>query len=252
MPDDIKAPSGGGPKKKMNKKTTMLLVAGGGVALIALIYVYRKQSASNASTAATTDPSIDPATGVPYSQEGGYSSPYGTTPSLYGYTDPSTGAFITGTGAGSTVTQPSTNASWAQEVEAYMQNLGYDPTAVAAALGKYLVGGTLTADQQAIVQGALGFFGNPPQGAPPISTGAGGGGGQGGGGGHHGHPGEWVPLGGKLQAWWSANKDTLGGKKINLSKSGWYHIDGKRVFYSKAHNTFGYYIGKKWTTEKLT
>ncbi|MGI0135327.1 MAG: hypothetical protein ACREBW_10270 [Candidatus Micrarchaeaceae archaeon] len=240
----------------MNKKTTMLLVAGGGVALIALIYIYKKQSAANASTAAT-NPGIDPATGIPYADEqGAYSSPYGTTPSLYGYTDPSTGAFITGTGAGSTVTQPSTNASWAQEVEAYMQNLGYDPTAVAAALGKYLVGGTLTADQQSIVQAALGFFGNPPNGAPPVSTGAGGGTGQGGGSGGGKppkmHPGEWVPLGGKLQAWWSANKSTLAKVPIDLSKSGWYHIDGKKVYYSKDHNTFGYYIGKKWTTEKVT
>jgi hypothetical protein len=126
-----------------------------------------------------------------------------------------------------------------------MQNLGYNPTDMAAAIGKYLTGQTLTANQQSMVEAALGFFGNPPQGAPPVSTtpppGAG-----------HGKPGEWVPLGGKLQAWWSANKDTLGGKKINLAKSGWYHVDGKKVFYNKNHDTFGYYIGKKWTTEKVT
>jgi hypothetical protein len=219
----------------MKKSTVWLLVAGGGVGLIGLIYVYRKQSQAN--TTGATDPSIDPATGIPYANEmgGGLNSPYGTTPSLYGYTDPSTGAFITGVGSGGVVTQPSTNASWAQQVEAYMQNLGYDPTAIAAALGKYLTGGMLTSDQQSIVQAAQGFFGNPPQSVPPIQVTPPPG--QGGGGNPGHHPGGWVPIGG-VNRWFSDVKDTLG--KVKLNNSGWYKIHGQRVYYNKNANTVGY------------
>ena len=54
--------------------------------------------------------------------------------------------------------------------------------AVAAAIGKYLTGQTLTSDQAGIVAAAQGFFGNPPQGAPPISTTTPSGNGSGGGG----------------------------------------------------------------------
>jgi hypothetical protein len=59
--------------------------------------------------------------------------------------------------------------------------LGYDPTAVAAAIGKYLTGQTLTSDQAGIVAAATGFFGNPPQYVPPVSQGTPSGNGSGGG-----------------------------------------------------------------------
>jgi hypothetical protein len=160
------------------KKSTRnwLLIGGLGAAAIVIYMVMRARSN------AATDPSVDPATGVPFAQEqyGGYGAS-GVTPSLYGYVDPTTGAFISGAGAGNSVLQPSTNASWAQQVEAYLQNLGYDPTAVGSAIGKYLTGQTLSADQQGIVAAALGFFGQPPQGAPPVSGGTPAGNGSGGG-----------------------------------------------------------------------
>jgi hypothetical protein len=162
-------PGGGmnGAKPPMKKSTRNWLVVGGlGAAAVVIYMVMRARS-----SAASTDPSIDPATGVPYSQEtSGLGGASGVTPSLYGYVDPTTGAFISGAGAGNTVLQPSTNASWAQQVEAYLQTLGYDPIAVGAAIGKYLTGQTLSADQQGIVASALGFFGQPPQGAPPVSS----------------------------------------------------------------------------------
>jgi hypothetical protein len=145
-----------------------MLIGGVGAAAIVFYLVYKSRKSSGASAQAAEG--IDPATGVPYASEQ-YSGAYGTTPSLYGYTDPSTGAFISGVGAGGGsggyVTAPSTNASWAQQVEAYLMNLGYDPIETAAALGKYLTGQGLTSDQAAIVAAAKGFFGNPPQGAPP-------------------------------------------------------------------------------------
>ena len=163
-------PNGGPPpgaKPPMKKNTRNWLLIGGGVAALAVVY-YVMKSRSSAS-------GIDPATGIPYDQEysaaGAGAGPVGATPSLYGYIDPTTGAFISGAGAPGLVTAPSTNASWAQQVEAYLQNLGYDPIGVAAAIGKYLTGQTLSQQQADIVRAALGFFGNPPQGAPPISQG---------------------------------------------------------------------------------
>ena len=157
------------------KKSTRnwLLIGALGAAGVVIWYVMYSR-AKGSTTAASSD-AIDPNTGIPYSQEygsmGGY-GPSGVTPSLYGYTDPTTGAFISGVGAGATgvVTAPSTNASWAQQVEAYLQNIGYDPVAIAAAIGKYLTGQTLTSDQSGIVAAAQGFFGPPPQGAPVISV----------------------------------------------------------------------------------
>jgi len=142
-----------------------LIVVGAGV----VWYVMRRNSQSQAAN----QTGIDPTTGMPYASEmyGGYGMPQGTTPSLYGYVDPTTGAFISGAGAGSqSVIAPTTNASWAQDVESYLTSLGYDAQTVAAALGKYLTGQKMTADQAAIVAAAQGFYGNPPQGAPPPVT----------------------------------------------------------------------------------
>lgn len=139
---------------------------------IVIWYVMRARSQSSSSTS-TTDPSIDPSTGLPYAQEyGGYGAGGMGVPQQFGYYDPTTGQYITGTAS---VTAPPTNASWAQQVESYLQTVGYDPTTVAAAIGKYLTGQTLSSDQQGIVAAAVGFYGNPPLGAPPISTGTPGG-----------------------------------------------------------------------------
>jgi hypothetical protein len=158
----------------MKKSTRNWLIVGGlGAAAIVIYMVMRARSS------AASGSNIDPNTGQPYDLTG--QGTYGTTPSLYGYVDPTTGAFISGAGAGQSVLQPSTNASWAQQVEAYLQTLGYDPTAVGSAIGKYLTGQQVTADQQSIIGAALGFFGQPPQGAPPIVGGTPTGNGTGGG-----------------------------------------------------------------------
>lgn len=88
------------------------------------------------------------------------------TPTItYGY------AYGYGSTIGSTAA-PVTNAQWAADAEAALSSAGgYDATTVAAALGKYLTGGTVTADQATIVQAALGLEGNPPtagaNGYPP-------------------------------------------------------------------------------------
>lgn len=267
MPDNGNPP--GGPKRKMKKSTTYWLIGGGVIGLIAVYYYMSRQSSSSSNSAQQTadlaSQGIDPNTGIPYSQEygSGLGGAYGTTPSMYGYYDPTSGQYISGTAANSVVTQPSTNASWAQEVEAYMQNLGYNPTAVAAALGKYLTGQPLTANQRNIVAAALGFFGNPPTGAPPIQDVGGGGSGQGGGGTggpeppivNPGGPGifknrsRFINVDGKRD-WFSAAKDTL--DKVKLNASGWYHINGQKVYYDKAKGSIGFRNNSgKWVRRSL-
>ena len=174
-------PEVNGPKPKMKKSTIWILVGGGAVGLLGILYFYKKNSSSSstASQDALAQQGIDPSTGIPYAEEygSGLAGASGLTPSLYGYTGPEGSTVYPGV-SGQIVTAPSTNAGWAQEVEAYLQNLGYDPTTVAAALGKYLTGGRVTQDQQSIIQAALGFFGNPPTAVPPINVSGGGGTGQ--------------------------------------------------------------------------
>jgi hypothetical protein len=152
----------------MKKSTKNWVILGAvGAAGIAIWYIMRARSQSGSSQG------VDPTTGIPYAQEtsagyGGYGvAGGGNVPSQFGYFDPTTGQYITGTG--SQVVGPGTNASWAQQVEAYLQTVGYDPMAVAAAIGKYLTGQQLTSDQGGIVSAAVGFYGNPPGGAPPIN-----------------------------------------------------------------------------------
>lgn len=154
-------PLPGKPSLKKMPRKQLLWYGGAGLAgLAAVWWVMRKRGAQN------QDPGLDP---------NGYSAATGDVSGYQqaGYYDPGTGAFIGGIGANGnvgTIFNPSTNASWAQQVEAYMTNLGYDPLAVGAALGKYLTGQTLSDDQKSMVQAALAFFGAPPGGVPPVST----------------------------------------------------------------------------------
>lgn len=142
------------------KQRKTLLYGGAGVAALAVVWWVMKRRSS-------------PATVPP---DSGFSSATGATgpgqSSLAGYYDPQTGQYITGVGAGSagTVFGPATNAAWAQQVEAYLVSLGHDAVTTSAALGKYLTGQTMSADQASVVQSALAFFGAPPQSVPPIST----------------------------------------------------------------------------------
>lgn len=142
------------------KQRKTLLYAGAGIAALAVVwFVMRRRSASPAAPSDTG-----------YSDASGAATGY--QQSLAGYYDPQSGQYISGvgaTGVGS-IFGPATNAAWAQQVEAYLVGLGHDPVATAAALGKYLTGQTMSADQAGIVQSALAFFGAPPLGAPPVST----------------------------------------------------------------------------------
>lgn len=182
------------------KKNKFMLV-GGALVVIGVTYEYRKRAAAATAATATTasgatdnstalgDESIDPSTGIPYSEEAlGAADPYsaaydsaaqGSPYSSYsGLTwDPATGQWVsntsgttsTGTGSQSGLYgTPTSNAQWGQEATLYLTNLGDDPITVAAALGKFLSGqgGSLTSAQLSIVQSAIGALGYPPTAVP--------------------------------------------------------------------------------------
>jgi hypothetical protein len=165
------------------------------------LYLYVKHKDSKASTASTASTA---AYGYGYGAYGygsyGYSNPAFNEPYIggeYGYG----GAYGYGIGEGYGVGSPTppptqlatTNAAWAQAAENYLTETGgYDAGTVAAALGIYITGSTLSAAQQAVVEAAIAFEGYPPNpgasGYPPAmhtsaSTGQGGGSGSGSGGG---------------------------------------------------------------------
>lgn len=113
---------------------------------------------------------------------------YGGAQGNYGY-----GYYGAGSGSVQTQvpTQATTNAQWAEAAMSALTSAGYDGQTVLAALGVYLTGGTVTAQQLTIIQGAIAAEGYPPVPGPnnyppQIHTGGtgggGGGGGQGGGG----------------------------------------------------------------------
>jgi hypothetical protein len=179
MPETLHMP---GSQMSTGRKVTW--VAGGLGLFIVGLYIYKKRKAAqqDQSGATTTDQSgIDPSTGLPYSQEsGGQIDPTTGVPysQEYGYG----GGYGLGYGGGgfgggfpwwqqpppsSTMQTVTTNAQWAQASEAYLQSLGYNPEKVALALGRYLSGQGLTNDEFNIVEAAIGFEGQPPQGAPP-------------------------------------------------------------------------------------
>lgn len=174
------------------------VIAGGIVAVVVTFYLYEKHknSAATASTTSTAPGQY----GYGYGYGGyGYSNPAFNEPYVggeYGYG----GLYGYGIGEGYGEGSPTppivpitTNAAWAQAAENYLtENGGYDAGTVAAALGIYITGSTLSAAQQAIVEAAIAFEGYPPtagaSGYPPAlhtsaSAGQGGGTGTGSGGG---------------------------------------------------------------------
>jgi hypothetical protein len=142
----------------------------GGAGVVYYMYRRRQANAATASETGAPDPNIDPSTGQPWSSEG-YSSATGTTPSAYSYYDPATGQLINAGLAGTTSPQePGTKIAWTQQAEAYLVSQGWDPLLVSTALGKYLAGLPLTANEENVVNAARAAEGEVPGGAPPIKT----------------------------------------------------------------------------------
>lgn len=206
------SPSRGKPP---NKK---ILYAGGIVAAGIVYWAYKKNKAS-ASTVASTDPNIDPATGQPYSSgygTTGMGGASGATPSLYGYMD-QFGNLITNPGTTTTVTHPTTNGAWVQQASGYLISHGYDPLTVLTALGKYIAGGfggaTVTDDQMGIIQAAIAVEGQPPEPvgnphlAPPV--------------GQTPPPGPTLPDGYYFYPPTASYWEVAGNVKHHLSPTGW-------------------------------
>lgn len=69
-------------------------------------------------------------------------------------------------------TTPDTDAEWAQMAADALES-SYELKAISTALGRYLTGQTLTAQQETIVRAAIAYMGYPPGGHYPIKTGGG-------------------------------------------------------------------------------
>jgi hypothetical protein len=196
------------------KKISYWWLVGGGVGVVLVVYLYRRgTSASTATTATTADSStVDPATGLPYSQDsqidpltgmtflseaeeygsvsaaeaavssGSAYDPYGDADTSNvgydaGYSTGYGAYYGTGTPTGASY---ASNAAWAQAVQTGLSALGYSAETVGSALGLYLNGSALNATQTAIVQTAVAEYGPPPVGSFAIvqsGNGSGGGGG---------------------------------------------------------------------------
>lgn len=199
MPDQIKIPGFGEVPKK-----TALIAGAGAVGIIAVVAIRHRATANAtasstpsavpASTDATgTSDAIDPATGIPYSEEGGadvagysgYQIPYGSDGG--GYDAAGSGFDAAGypigseadlawqaeqdgtaaTGTTSTVTGITTNADWVTEAESGV--IPGSVSTISAAVSKVLGGLAVTSAQRDLFLEAVGVIGQPPQGYPqPI------------------------------------------------------------------------------------
>jgi len=165
-------------------------IAVGGAATV--IYMYKKNKAAEAKVQQNANQAagyaygygygygMEPLTYEPYGY--GY-GPYGFGSYGYGGFTPAPGG-LTGVGVSTPVPQTATtNAEWSAAALSQLTNQGYSGTSVLAALGQYLLGLNLTADQAGIVTAAIAIEGYPPVpgagGFPPaMKTGGTPGGGQ--------------------------------------------------------------------------
>lgn len=167
MADDVldDSPDVGGPApshgfnagKKLGPFTApvwAVIIVGGGLAGFAI-----RKFQGNSSTPVNT-------TAVPQTDA--------NNPANYGYTP--TGGPFAGGGTGSDVSSVTTggkiaaasNVQWAQIALDLLIAQGTNPAVAQQAIGNYLDGLPLTAQQKSIVSLALRLAGSPPDGAPPI------------------------------------------------------------------------------------
>ena len=167
MPDTVTLPGGLHVKKKV---AIGLGIAGAAIAGYVLYRQHQQNAqATSASTTGSTSQNIDPQTGYAYGspedqaalaamQGAGSGSLYGGGQGYYlGYGPPPTNNPPQTQGFTS-------NAEWTQAAEQLMGSTGND--AIAASLGKYLVGAPVTSDQVTIIQEAIASEGYPPVPGP--------------------------------------------------------------------------------------
>ena len=173
----------------MGREISTPWILGGSAVGIGAVFWYRHNKKNQATTQtqnqqAGIDPNtgqpyasegIDPTTGQPYSQEyGNYTyQPEGAGYGPYGldsYGSGGSGAYGSLGYYGGGVPYPvqqqaTTNAQWSEAAVSALTAQGYNGMQVLAALGLYLTGGQLSADQASIVQAAIAAEGYPPN--PP-------------------------------------------------------------------------------------
>lgn len=140
------------------------LAIGAGVIGVVLFYVYyqKKKASAAAANATAPDPNaIDPATGIPYSQETGYAQDLSGSSIPNPYVGQG-GTVTTSSGAGYT-----SNVQWVGDAEQYAT--GYfnaSLTLTGSALGKYLSQspGGLNPDEYQLISELVGLMGPPPVG----------------------------------------------------------------------------------------
>lgn len=161
-----------------------------GAGSIVVIWFAWKQHKAGAGTG-TSASAIDPLTGLPVSQDNQpdplTGETYLTEAQQYGSVQAAEQAlsgsgasftqgspFGTGNGGGGTSLVPAntvqgttyaSNAAWAQAVEAGLTDIGYAPTDIAAALGRYLSNLSETPEQASITRAAIAEYGLPPVGS---------------------------------------------------------------------------------------
>lgn len=157
------------PVGTVQKKTAVFL--GGSVAVLVGIIWYRQKKLAEA-TPTTTQAEIDPATGYPY----GSPEDAAALADQNGYVSPPANSGGGGSSIPNSNVGYTSNSQWQQAVIETMTNNGTlsDPTAMSAALGKYLTGAYVAPDDatsNSLIQQAIAAEGYPPvagsNGYPP-------------------------------------------------------------------------------------
>jgi hypothetical protein len=195
------------PFKNLSKPQ-LYAVVGGGTLITGFIFIQHhkstgswnpfssKSSTTAGTTSAGTATSIDPVTGLAYSEDDmtdpitgltylAEAEQYGSVAtadssvSAYGASSasgsgiPVNPASPVASGSVNTVqgsTVYTSNAAWAQAVEAGLTDVGYSSTDIASALGAYLTQQPVDSTQANIISVAIAEYGNPPVGNLQIIT----------------------------------------------------------------------------------
>jgi len=160
MADATPAPHGGAGSKVLGKKMpggltagTWLVIIGGGY--IILRY-YKSHSGSSALSAAASQAAA---------QQAAQDQLYGT--GLSGTVGTTSTATTTGTSAGASYPD---NITWQSAAVNWLVARGYDAALANQAIGDYLSGNTLTAQEHAMVNLVVVAIGSPPIAPPPSTT----------------------------------------------------------------------------------
>lgn len=157
MTDTIHVPGFG-----TQKKTTVFII--GGLVVVVLGVGFYRARQNVAPSGPGIDSEVNPATGFAY----GSAEDAAALSNQTGYIQPAYGG---GTSEADTSSYTAggftSNSQWTQAAEDYLSNtVGHDSLSVGSALGHYLTGTPLSADEVSVVQQAIASQGYPPQSGP--------------------------------------------------------------------------------------